>query len=47
VDDRTWEEMGRIDRPARAVVSARVGPARLIDNLLLPASVENMPATEE
>jgi pantoate--beta-alanine ligase len=47
VDDRTWEEMGRIDRPARAVVAARVGPARLIDNLLLPASVENMPATEE
>ena len=47
VDDRTWEEMGRIDGPARALVAARVGSARLIDNLLLPATVENMPAIEE
>jgi pantoate--beta-alanine ligase len=47
VDDRTWEEVRRLDGPARALVAARVGPARLIDNLLLPATVENMPATEE
>jgi len=47
VDDRTWEEAERIDGPSRALVAARVGPARLIDNLLLPATVENMPAIEE
>ncbi len=47
VDDRTWEETERIAGPARAVVAARIGPARLIDNLLLPATMENMPATEE
>jgi pantoate--beta-alanine ligase len=47
VDDLTWEETGRIEGPARAVVAARIGPARLIDNLLLPATMENMPATEE
>ena len=36
VDDRTWEDVETIDRPARALVAARVGRARLIDNLLLP-----------
>jgi len=36
VDDMTWEEIGEIAGPARALVAARVGPARLIDNLLLP-----------
>jgi pantoate--beta-alanine ligase len=36
VDDRTWEDAKVIERPCRAVMAARVGPARLIDNLLLP-----------
>jgi pantoate--beta-alanine ligase len=36
VDDGTWEEISEIRGPARALVAARVGPARLIDNLLLP-----------
>jgi len=36
VDDSTWEALDTIDGPARALVAARIGPARLIDNLLLP-----------
>jgi pantoate--beta-alanine ligase len=36
VDDDTFEELDTIDRPARAVVAARFGDVRLIDNLLLP-----------
>jgi pantoate--beta-alanine ligase len=36
VDDSTWEDVSEIRGPARALVAARVGPARLIDNLLLP-----------
>jgi len=36
VDDETWEDVKRVERPARALAAARVGPARLIDNLLLP-----------
>ncbi|MGH2661426.1 MAG: pantoate--beta-alanine ligase [Actinomycetota bacterium] len=35
VDDRTFEEVATIDGPVRALVAARVGPARLIDNLRL------------
>jgi pantoate--beta-alanine ligase len=35
VDERTFEEVDRIAGPVRALVAARVGPARLIDNLLL------------
>ena len=36
VDDETFEEVGTIERPARALVAARFGQVRLIDNLLLP-----------
>jgi pantoate--beta-alanine ligase len=37
VDDATFEEVGTIARPARALVAARFGDVRLIDTLLLPA----------
>lgn len=37
VDDRTFEEVREIEGPARALVAARFGDVRLIDNLLLPA----------
>lgn len=37
VDDETFEEVREITRPARAVVAARFGDVRLIDNLLLPS----------
>ncbi|HEX2089463.1 MAG TPA: pantoate--beta-alanine ligase [Actinomycetota bacterium] len=36
VDDSTWEDVETVSGPARALVAARIGPARLIDNLLLP-----------
>ena len=36
VDDGTFEDVQRIDGPARAVVAARFGEVRLIDNLALP-----------
>ncbi|MFB3739425.1 MAG: pantoate--beta-alanine ligase [Candidatus Velamenicoccus archaeovorus] len=36
VDEATFEEVRRIDGPARALVAARFGPVRLIDNLALP-----------
>ena len=36
VDDRTFEEIATIEPPARALVAARFGDVRLIDNLLLP-----------
>ncbi|HEX2090551.1 MAG TPA: pantoate--beta-alanine ligase [Actinomycetota bacterium] len=36
VDDTTWEDVETVSGPARALVAARIGPARLIDNLLLP-----------
>jgi pantoate--beta-alanine ligase len=38
VDDETFEEVSRIAGPARALVAARFGETRLIDNLLLPVS---------
>ncbi|MEP7060069.1 MAG: pantoate--beta-alanine ligase [Actinomycetota bacterium] len=36
VDERTFEQLGQVDRPARAIVAARFSATRLIDNLLLP-----------
>jgi pantoate--beta-alanine ligase len=36
VDAETFEEVREITRPARALVAARFGAVRLIDNLLLP-----------
>jgi pantoate--beta-alanine ligase len=36
VDESTFEPIGTIDRPARAIVAARFPSARLIDNLALP-----------
>ena len=36
VDDATWEDVRTISAPARALVAARFGQTRLIDNLLLP-----------
>ena len=37
VDDATFEEVSRLEGPTRALVAARFGEVRLIDNLLLPA----------
>jgi pantoate--beta-alanine ligase len=36
VDDASFEQVARIERPARALVAATFGAVRLIDNLLLP-----------
>jgi pantoate--beta-alanine ligase len=51
VDDATWEDVGMIEAPARALVAARFGPARLIDNLVLPwepgPSVQNTGVGQE
>jgi pantoate--beta-alanine ligase len=38
VDEETFEEPREIDRPARALVAARVGSVRLIDNVRLDPS---------
>jgi pantoate--beta-alanine ligase len=38
VDDATFREVRTIDAPARALVAARFGDVRLIDNLLLPVA---------
>ena len=38
VDERTWEDVGQLDGPARALVAARFGATRLIDNARLPWS---------
>lgn len=40
VDEGTWEEVGSIQGPARALAAAYLGEVRLIDNLALP-SVHN------
>ena len=37
VDEASFEEVGRLEGPTRALVAARFGEVRLIDNLLLPA----------
>jgi pantoate--beta-alanine ligase len=39
VDAETLAPLTRLDRPARALVAARVGTARLIDNVTIPARV--------
>lgn len=36
VDEQSWDDLGVIDRPARALVAARFGRTRLIDNVTLP-----------
>ena len=36
VDDATFEPVGELDGPVRAIVAARFPSARLIDNVLLP-----------
>ena len=36
VDDATFEPVGQLDRPARAIVAARFPSARLIDTVALP-----------
>jgi len=38
VDDATFEPVGHVAGPARAIVAARFPGARLIDNLLLPGT---------
>lgn len=38
VDDETWDDVTRIERSARALVAARFGETRLIDNLMLPTA---------
>ncbi|MGZ8585811.1 MAG: pantoate--beta-alanine ligase [Actinomycetota bacterium] len=38
VDEETFEEVRTLERSARALVAARFGDVRLIDNLLLPTS---------
>lgn len=36
VDEASWEEPDMLERPARALLAARFGSTRLIDNVLLP-----------
>lgn len=38
VDEATFDEVREVRAPARALVAARFGPTRLIDNLLLPTA---------
>jgi pantoate--beta-alanine ligase len=38
VDEDTFEEVDRVEGPARALVAARFGDVRLIDNLRLPTA---------
>lgn len=37
VDDGTWQDVDVVEGPARALVAARLGATRLIDNVALPA----------
>jgi pantothenate synthetase len=38
VDEETFDDVGTIAGPARALVAARFGDVRLIDNLRLPVT---------
>ena len=47
VDDETFEDVDTMERPARVVVAARFGRARLIDNVLLQPPVGQNEANSE
>jgi pantoate--beta-alanine ligase len=46
VDAGTLAPLARLDRPARALVAARVSTARLIDNVAIPAPAAGASATD-
>jgi pantoate--beta-alanine ligase len=44
VDDDTWDDVVVVQGPSRALIAARAGRARLIDNLMLPWTGDPAPA---